>query len=68
MRPRIFDLFIGSGASGLGLGLWLSRYIVERHGGSIELQEFGSGEPKVDCPVGASFLVRLAVAQASTPS
>lgn len=68
MRPRIFDLFIGSGASGLGLGLWLSRYIVERHGGSIELQESGSSEPKVDCPVGASFLVRLAVAQASTPS
>jgi two-component system sensor histidine kinase DctS len=49
---RLFDLFSSSRAEGLGLGLWLSRYIVERHGGTIDLER-GHGAP------GALFSVRL---------
>ena len=52
IRDQLFDLFASSRVEGLGLGLWLSRYIVERHGGAIELQG-GSGE------LGALFSVRL---------
>jgi signal transduction histidine kinase len=32
---KIFSLFSTSKASGTGIGLWLSRYIVERHKGSL---------------------------------
>lgn len=34
---HVFDLTVTSKDDGLGLGLWLSRYIVERHGGSIKV-------------------------------
>lgn len=32
---KIFSLFTTSKSSGTGIGLWLSRYIVERHRGSL---------------------------------
>jgi signal transduction histidine kinase len=34
-QERIFDLFASTKKSGNGIGLWLCRYIVERHHGSI---------------------------------
>jgi signal transduction histidine kinase len=34
-QERIFDLFVSNKKSGNGIGLWLCRYIVERHHGSI---------------------------------
>lgn len=32
---RLFDLFVSSKSSGTGVGLWLSRHIIERHEGSL---------------------------------
>ncbi len=57
MHHQIFDLFASSRPEGIGLGLWLSRHIVERQGGSINAQ---SGGP------GALFTVRLPRADAQT--
>jgi len=34
-QDEIFDLFGTTKSSGSGIGLWLSRYIIERHHGSI---------------------------------
>ncbi|MFN7135517.1 MAG: sensor histidine kinase, partial [Myxococcales bacterium] len=53
--PRIFDRFERAVSSrsygGLGLGLYISRQIVEAHGGSIDVRT-GEGE-------GTTFVVRL---------
>jgi signal transduction histidine kinase len=52
--PRLFDRFYrasGAPAGGTGLGLAIARWIVDRHGGSIEAANLPSG--------GARFLVRL---------
>jgi PAS domain S-box-containing protein len=53
-RGRIFERFARGGPSptghGLGLGLYITRAIVEAHGGRIELR---------DSPRGADFAVRL---------
>jgi len=35
---KLFSLFVSSKSSGTGVGLWLSRHIIERHKGSIEYQ------------------------------
>ena len=32
---KLFGLFVSSKSSGTGVGLWLSRHIVERHQGSL---------------------------------
>lgn len=38
LRAHVFELSAsGSHSQGMGLGLWLARYIAERHGGTIEL-------------------------------
>jgi len=54
-RDHIFDRFFQateeSGRSGLGLGLWLSRNIVELHGGEL-IAEFPPGG-------GSRFVIRL---------
>lgn len=60
-KDRIFDRCVrgasGKSAGGFGLGLWITRQIVEVLGGSIELEsELGRG---------ASFTVRLPRARAS---
>lgn len=58
MQASIFDLFIQSDATadrsdgGLGVGLTLVRSIVEKHGGSIEVQSDGPD-------TGSEFVVRL---------
>jgi signal transduction histidine kinase len=53
--PRIFDAFEQGGRSdarGLGLGLTISRAIVEQHGGRISASSEGSGR-------GATFVIEL---------
>ena len=60
IRAQLFDLFASTRRDGLGLGLWLSRHIVERQGGQISLDERESG-------TGASFTVRLNMVEPSLP-
>lgn len=35
---KLFSLFVSSKSSGTGVGLWLSRHIIERHQGSLDFQ------------------------------
>ncbi len=59
--PRLFQLFaqghdpVGASTSGLGIGLNLSRRLVELHGGSISARSAGEGQ-------GSAFEVRLPLA------
>jgi signal transduction histidine kinase/ActR/RegA family two-component response regulator len=63
MLERIFDLFaqahaeLARGRGGLGIGLTITRRLVELHGGSIGVESTGEGR-------GACFTVRLPLAQA----
>jgi two-component system CheB/CheR fusion protein len=55
--PVIFERFRQSSAadqkqSGLGVGLWVARQVVERHGGTLEAFSDGPGK-------GATFVVRM---------
>ncbi len=58
VQQRVFDLFeqadksLERGSAGLGIGLTLSRQIVELHGGEIRLRSEGVGH-------GTTFTVRL---------
>jgi PAS domain S-box-containing protein len=66
LLPRIFDLFtqgdrsIDRARDGLGIGLTLSRRLVEMHGGAIEAHSEGVGR-------GSELVVRLPIFHSSTP-
>jgi PAS domain S-box-containing protein len=66
MLARVFDLFaqaaqpMDRSIGGLGIGLTLSRRLVEMHGGTITAASEGQGR-------GAQFTVRLPVEMAGTP-
>ncbi len=51
LLPRIFELYETTKSDGLGIGLWLCREIVRRHGGEITAGDRPAG--------GAVFLIRL---------
>ena len=51
LAPRIFDLFETSKKAGMGIGLWLSRYCIQRIGGEI------SYVPRVGG--GSEFLINI---------
>jgi signal transduction histidine kinase/ActR/RegA family two-component response regulator len=60
---RVFDLFVQvpgreGHQGGLGIGLYLARAIVERHGGTIEAESAGRGR-------GSTFTVKLPISQTS---
>lgn len=65
-QDRVFDLFSQVGRSttqhvgGLGVGLHLVRFLVERHGGSISLTSAGPGQ-------GSTFMVQLPLVGPSLP-
>jgi CheY-like chemotaxis protein len=67
MLPKVFELFaqaeqpMDRTLGGLGLGLTLSRRLVEMHGGTLAVASEGRGQ-------GAQFTVRLPVEVAGTPA
>lgn len=52
LRSSLFDIAVSSKAEGTGMGLWLARYIVERHLGRLYLDEAVAGP-------GACFVIEI---------
>jgi signal transduction histidine kinase len=50
-QENLFDLLVGSKSKGMGLGLWLCKHIITRHGGKIFYHNAENG--------GAQFVIRL---------
>ena len=51
LQPHLFELMKTNKKAGMGLGLWLSKHIVERHQGKIHYQSSATG--------GAEFVIRI---------
>jgi signal transduction histidine kinase len=47
IRDGIFELLTGDKKAGMGLGLWLCRHIMQRHGGKIYVEESVTGGAKL---------------------
>ena len=61
LRSKIFEPFYTSGKEhGTGLGLAIVRDIVERHGGTINLESRVAGEVDADA-TGTTFNIRIPV-------
>jgi signal transduction histidine kinase len=63
LLPKIFELFqqgVGGPLGGLGLGLAISKAIIESHGGKIYASSKGKG-------TGATFTIELKTAQKEAP-
>jgi signal transduction histidine kinase len=61
---KIFNLFATSKSSGSGIGLWLSRHIIERHQGSLtfkNLSDHGGVSFIVSIPPSAIDRIRSAI-------
>lgn len=58
--PNIFSLFVSQGEGGIGIGLWLSRIIMENHHGEIQCKNMAGG--------GASFMIAFPIAKDSPPN
>jgi signal transduction histidine kinase len=56
-RERVFRLFATTKATGTGVGLAVVRKIIERHGGTIVVEDA--------VPSGAAFVIRLPIATAA---
>jgi signal transduction histidine kinase len=57
---KLFELFLSSKSSGTGVGLWLSRHIVERHQGLLTYQNLpdkGGVSFIVNIPMGAKLVL-----------
>ena len=54
MMPRLFEPFFSTKSDGLGMGLAICKRIIERHNGTIEIEERGGG--------GAVFIFTLPAA------
>lgn len=55
-KELMFELLTSNKQAGMGLGLWLCKHVITRHGGSIVVEDAPGG--------GASFVISLPVAQA----
>jgi len=63
LLPKIFEMFqqgVGEQMGGLGLGLAISKAIIESHGGKIYASSKGSG-------AGATFMIELKTAEEEAP-
>ena len=54
LRDNIFEPFMSTKSSGLGLGLAISRAIAEAHGGSLSVELGGRGCFRLRLPVASA--------------
>jgi signal transduction histidine kinase len=51
IQHHMFDLLKTNRKEGMGLGLWLTRYIIERHGGTLNFESTNG--------LGTTFIIKL---------